>query len=205
MRIFRVLSKIPPRPRFQSKQYNKSSRYQNKPEGMLAGEDTTKLIPNISLIYRLLILPSLPFPQGDLTGIIVYLCLSLQALQVYWSSSSACVVSFNSSQCLDAAATFLCSFLIQFKVFSWVVVHHLADRLSSFIAHKGRQIDPWLSLIHSLMVVLWTEKETKREVRYEWTKYFQFSQISSQSWVKCLKKTKNFGVKIIIKMLKAQN
>lgn len=117
MRIFRVLSKIPPRPQFQSKQYNKSSRYQNKPEGMLAGEDTTKLIPNISLIYRLLILPSLPFPQGDLTGIIVYLCLSLQALQVYWSSSSACVVSFNSSQCLDAAATFLCSFLIQFKVF----------------------------------------------------------------------------------------
>lgn len=117
LRIFRVLSKIPPRPRFQSKQYNKSSRYQNKPEGMLAGEDTTKLIPNISLIYRLLILPSLPFPQGDLTGIIVYLCLSLQALQIYWSSSSACVVSFNSSQCLDAAATFLCSFLIQFNVF----------------------------------------------------------------------------------------
>lgn len=40
------------------------------------------------------------------------------------------------------------------------------------------------------MVVLWTEKETKREVRYEWTKYFQFSQISSQSWIKCLKKNK---------------
>lgn len=70
--------------------YKKKCRYRNKPEGMLAGEDTAKLIPNISLIYFLLILSSLSFPQGDLKGIMFYLCLGFQALKVYWLSSGLC-------------------------------------------------------------------------------------------------------------------
>lgn len=127
-----VLSMDPPRTRFWVNKYNKS-RYQREPEGVLAGEDTTELIPNIWLIYCLLILSSQSLPKEISQGLYFrfasafWLCSFIDHLLLY--SIFHTVFTLSRKAILWLHSNYLCG----------VAVHHCDVDVSAGVSSSLKE------------------------------------------------------------------